>query len=83
MRDIIKMVVVLTLIGAASGLTLSLIHRVTKKPIEDQIVKFVMEPSVKKVLSGYDNDPILDRRKRYVVFFFVTFRMNHKHPYFE
>ena len=63
MRDIIKMVVVLTLIGAASGLTLSLVYRVTKAPIEYQTIKFVKEPAVKKVLTGYDNDPILDRKK--------------------
>jgi len=62
-RDIVKMIVVLTLIGAVSGLTLSLIHRVTKEPIEYQTIKFVKEPAVKKVLSGYDNDPILDRKK--------------------
>ena len=63
MRDIIKMIVVLTLIGAASGLTLSVIYRVTKAPIEYQTIKFVKEPAVKKVLTGYDNDPIMDRKK--------------------
>jgi electron transport complex protein RnfG len=62
-RDIIKMMVVLTLIGAASGLTLSVIYRVTKAPIEYQTIKFVKEPAVKKVLTGYDNDPIMDRKK--------------------
>lgn len=61
MRDIIRMVVVLTLIGAASGLTLSVIQGLTKAPIEYQTIKFVKEPAVKKVLTGYDNDPILDR----------------------
>ena len=63
MRDIIRMVVVLTLICAASGLTLSLIYRVTEAPIDYQTIKFVKEPAVKKVLTGYDNDPILDRKK--------------------
>ncbi len=63
MRDIIRMVVVLTLIGAASGLALSAVYRVTKAPIEYQTIKFVKEPAVKKVLTGYDNDPILDRKK--------------------
>lgn len=63
MRDIIRMVVVLTLICAASGLTLSVIYRVTKAPIDYQTIKFVKEPAVKKVLTGYDNDPILDRKK--------------------
>jgi electron transport complex protein RnfG len=62
-RDIVRMIVVLTLIGAASGLTLSVIHRVTAAPIEYQTIKFVKEPAVKKVLSGYDNDPIRDREK--------------------
>jgi len=62
-RDIVKMIVVLTLIGAASGLALSLIHRATKAPIEYQTIKFVKEPAVKKVLTGYDNDPIMDRKK--------------------
>jgi electron transport complex protein RnfG len=62
-RDILKMIVVLTLIGAASGLALSLVYQVTKKPIEYQTIKFVKEPAVKKVLTGYDNDPILDRKK--------------------
>jgi len=57
------MVVVLTLISAASGLALSLIYRATKAPIEYQTIKFVKEPAVKKVLTGYDNDPILDRKK--------------------
>jgi electron transport complex protein RnfG len=57
------MMVVLTLIGAASGLTLSVIYRVTKTPIEYQTIKFVKEPAVKKVLTGYENDPIMDRKK--------------------
>jgi len=60
-RAIIRMIVVLTLIGAASGLTLSAIYGLTKAPIEYQTIKFVKEPAVKKVLTGYDNDPILDR----------------------
>lgn len=63
MRDIIKMAVVLTLIGAVSGLILSVVYTVTKKPIEYQTIKFIKEPAVKKVLTGYDNDPVLDRKK--------------------
>jgi electron transport complex protein RnfG len=62
-RDIIKMIIVLTIIGAASGLILSLIYEGTKAPIEYQTIKFVKEPAVKKVLTGYDNDPIADRKK--------------------
>jgi electron transport complex protein RnfG len=62
-RDIIKMIVVLTIIGAASGFALSLVYEGTKAPIEYQTIKFVKEPAVKKVLTGYDNDPIVDRKK--------------------
>jgi len=61
-RDIIKMAVVLTLIGAVSGLVLSVVYTVTKKPIAYQTIKFIKEPAVKKVLTGYDNDPVLDRK---------------------
>ena len=63
MRDILKMITVLTLICAASGIALSVIYGVTKAPIEYQTIKFIKEPAVKKVLTGYDNDPILDRKK--------------------
>jgi len=63
MRNIIRMMVVLTLIGAASGLCLAAIHQVTAERIEYQLIKFVKEPAVKKVLTGYDNNPILDRKK--------------------
>lgn len=55
------MIVVLTLICAASGFSLALVHKVTKEPIEYAKLKNVKEPAVKAVLSGYDNDPIKDR----------------------
>lgn len=61
MRDIIKMVVVLTAICVASGLSLALVHQVTKKPIEDAKFEFLKKPGIKAVLAGYDNDPIKDR----------------------
>jgi electron transport complex protein RnfG len=62
-RDIVRMIAVLTLICAASGLTLSLIHKKTEGRIEYQTIKFVKEPAVKKVLTGYDNDPVKDRKR--------------------
>ncbi|ADK85113.1 electron transport complex, RnfABCDGE type, G subunit [Desulfarculus baarsii DSM 2075] len=60
MRDIIKMAVVLTVICALSGLTLALVHDVTKEPIEYAMLKNVKEPAVMAVISGFDNDPIKD-----------------------
>lgn len=61
MRDLIKMVVVLLVICTTSGVVLSYVNEVTKAPREYQYIKFVQEPSIKAVLSGYDNDPIKDR----------------------
>lgn len=61
MRDILKMLVVLTAICAVSGFLLALVHDVTREPIEYSRLKFVKEPAVKAVLKGYQNDPIKDR----------------------
>lgn len=61
MRDLIKMVVVLTVICGASGFVLSYVDQVTKAPREYQLLKYVKEPSIKAVLPEYDNDPIKDR----------------------
>ncbi len=55
------MVVVLTVICGASGLVLSYTNKATKAPREYQLLKYVQEPSIKAVLSSYDNDPIRDR----------------------
>ena len=63
MKDILKMVVVLGLICLVAGLALAGVHSVTKEPIDYQRIKNVMEPSVKAVLTGYENDPIKDRFK--------------------
>lgn len=54
------MAVVLTVICALSGLTLALVHDVTKEPIEYAMLKNVKEPAVMAVISGFDNDPIKD-----------------------
>ncbi len=61
MRDLIKMVVVLTAICGVSGLVLSYTNQATKAPREYQLLKYVKGPSIKAVLGGYDNDPIKDK----------------------
>ena len=63
MRDIISMVVVLTVICLVSAFSLAFINDVTKGPREYQLLKFVQEPSIKSVLADYDNDPVQDRIK--------------------
>ena len=63
MRDLIKMVVVLLVICTTSGVVLSYVNEATKAPREYQYIKFVQEPSMKAVLSDFDNDPIKERIK--------------------
>lgn len=63
MRDLIKMVVVLLVICTTSGVVLSYVNEATIAPREYQYIKFVQEPSIKAVLSGYDNDPVKERVK--------------------
>ena len=63
MRDLIKMVVVLLVICTTSGVVLSYVNEATKAPREYQYIKFVQEPSIKAVLSDYDNDPLKERIK--------------------
>jgi electron transport complex protein RnfG len=48
-------------ICTTSGVVLSYVNEATKAPREYQYIKFVQEPSIKAVLSGYDNDPVKDR----------------------
>ena len=61
MRDLIRMVVVLTVICAVSALVLAYANKDTKAPREYQLLKYVEAPSIKAVLTSYDNDPIKDR----------------------
>ncbi|WP_044347624.1 RnfABCDGE type electron transport complex subunit G [Dethiosulfatarculus sandiegensis] len=60
MREILKLVVVLGLICAASGLALSFVYDVTKEPIYMTKLQKVKAPAVMKVLQGFDNDPMKD-----------------------
>lgn len=63
MREIIKMIVVLTVISVVMGVTLSLVESITREPIEYSRLKFVKGPAILSILSGYDNDPIKDFKK--------------------
>jgi len=63
MREMIKMVVVLTLLCTFSGGLLAAIRGGTKEKIEYQQLKFVKGPAIKAILEGSSNDPIVDRFK--------------------
>lgn len=63
MRELMRMVIVLAVICACSGLVLSFTNQATRAQRENQLLKFVEGPSIQAVLAehDYDNDPIQDR----------------------
>lgn len=63
MREIIKMIVVLTVLSCFSGGLLAAIRGGTKDRIENQQLEFVKGPAIRTILDGCSNDPIADRFK--------------------
>jgi electron transport complex protein RnfG len=63
MRDMVKMVIVLTILASFSGGLLAAIRNNTKEKIELQQLNFVKGPAIKDILEGTSNDPISDRFK--------------------
>lgn len=63
MREMIKMVVVLTVLSSFSGGLLAAIRNNTMERIEYQQLKFVKGPAIRTILEGSSNDPIVDRFK--------------------
>lgn len=62
MKEMIRMMVVLSLICGLSGVTLAALKQATAPIIEEQVLTFVQAPAIGSVLSGYDNNPIRDRK---------------------
>lgn len=63
-REIIRMVIVLTIVTGVWGGALSLVKLATQDQIEYQRIKNIKAPALKKALSvQYDNDPVKDRKK--------------------
>ena len=63
MREMIKMVVVLTILAAFSGGLLAAIKDGTAEDIEKQKLTFVKGPAILQILNEASNDPISDRFK--------------------
>jgi len=63
MREIIKMIVVLTVLSAFSGGLLAAVRGGTKEKIEYQQLVFVKGPAIRSIFEGCSNDPIVDRFK--------------------
>jgi H+/Na+-translocating ferredoxin:NAD+ oxidoreductase subunit G len=63
MREMIKMIVVLSVICLAAGLLLGTVKQVTLNRIEEQVLICVQGPALKNVLKHFDNNPITERKK--------------------
>jgi electron transport complex protein RnfG len=61
MGEMIKMVVVLTLLSTASGGLLAFFKDFTKDKIEYQQLQNIKGPAIRAILASTDNDPIIDR----------------------
>ena len=61
MREMIKMVVVLTTISLLSGGLLAALRDGTKERIESQELEFVKGPAVREIFKDASNDPIASR----------------------
>jgi len=62
-REIVKLIVVLTAFCVCSAFSLAFVKEATKEKIEYQKLKILVAPAVKAVFPSYDNDPILERVK--------------------
>ena len=63
MGEMIKMVVVLTVLSVVSGGSLSWLKDFTEPKIENQVMNLVKGPAIRQILSEADNDPVEDRFK--------------------
>jgi electron transport complex protein RnfG len=61
MREMIKMVVVLTLLSCFSGGVLAYLRNSTQERIDNQVLEFVKGPAVRTIFEGAGNNPIADR----------------------
>jgi electron transport complex protein RnfG len=61
MREIIKMLLVLTVLSLMSGGLLAAIHNETKEKAALQVIKYVKGPALRKILAEATNDPTTDR----------------------
>ncbi|MCK5542887.1 MAG: RnfABCDGE type electron transport complex subunit G [Desulfobacterales bacterium] len=63
MREMIKMVMVLTIITAVSGGILSVLKTSTEEKIESQVLKFQKAPAIGAIFDTATNDPLKERFK--------------------
>jgi electron transport complex protein RnfG len=61
MGEMIKMVVVLTILSSLSGGLLAYVKEGTQERIENQVLQLVKGPAVQTIFSDATNDPVADR----------------------
>ncbi len=61
MREIIKMIVVLSVLSLVSGGLLAAINNQTKEQAQLQLIKYVKGPALRKIFQDASNDPISSR----------------------
>ena len=63
MGEMIKMVVVLTVLSIVSGASLAGLKDFTEPKIENNVMNLVKGPAIRQILEAADNDPVADRFK--------------------
>jgi electron transport complex protein RnfG len=63
MGEMIKMVVVLTILSVVSGGGLKGLKEFTEPKIENKVMNLVKGPAIRGILEAADNDPVEDRFK--------------------
>jgi Na+-translocating ferredoxin:NAD+ oxidoreductase subunit G len=61
MREMISMIVVLTLLASVSGGLLAAVKSGTELRIEEQVLKFQKAPAIESLFSDVTNDPLKER----------------------
>ncbi len=62
MKDMLKTIIVLSVLCALSGFILSFLKEKTAPVIEEQLLANVQGPALSDVFKNMDNDPIADRK---------------------
>ncbi len=63
MREIMSMIIVLSMICGVSGLALSYLKISTAPLIEEQVLTYVQAPALNTIFADISNDPIAERQK--------------------
>ena len=61
MREMLKLFIAVVVFSCLSGGVLAAIQNATKERIEYQQLKFVKGPTIKNIMEGCTNDPLIDR----------------------